>query len=122
MSNKYTVKYLTEYEKWDKFVNEATHGTIFHKSYFIKNLAEYTNNSFSIAVVLNADNKIIAGMAFAHSVKFKKIKFIYGLPLTPFYGPIIAERGTKYNTKNERFNTEIITLLINFIEKDFKIL
>lgn len=122
MSNKYNVKYLTEYESWDKFIDEATHGTIFHKSYFLKNLAEYTNNSFLIAVVLNADNKIIGGMAFAHAMKLKKIKFIYELPLTPFYSPVIAERGTKYNTKNERFNTEITTLLINFIEKDFKIL
>lgn len=124
MSNKYTTRYLKkeEFNLWNEFVDKTDTGTIFHKSFFVENLSNFTNTNFSIATVFNADQKIVGGFAFAHSIKLKKIKFIYELPLNPFYSPVIADRGTKYRTKNERFNNEILTTLLKFIEKDFKIL
>jgi len=124
MSNKFSVRYLKEeeYNIWDDFVSSAKYGTVFHKSFFVSKLSEYTKSSFSIVCVFNKDNKIVGGMAFAHSVKLKKIKFIYELPLNPFYSPVIAERGTKYITKNERFNNDVVKILVSFIENDYKII
>lgn len=116
--SRYTVKYLTEseYASWDSFIDECIHGNIFNKSFYLKTLADLLNIQFSILVILNKDNDIVGGFAHCHNRKIG-FNYTYIPPLVPFYSLVVKERNTKYASKKERFNKEIIHKIIEELSK-----
>lgn len=119
----FNLRYLdrNEYRIWDDFVDECKTGSIFNKSFYLTSLANILNIKFNILGVYDKDHNLVAGYAFCHNKKFL-FKYIYIPPLIPFYSFIIFDRSTKYPSKKERQNKNIINAIIHKLSEDYALL
>jgi len=121
MSNKINIRYLVEDEfyLWDLFVDECEHGTIFNKTYWLKNIFSYKNTKFKVLAGFDKNDKIIAGFAFGYKIKFGIFKIINPPVITPYNSILIKERNTNKRSKNESYNFGILNEIIQFLDKNF---
>ncbi len=123
-NNKFQLKYLsaTEYNLWDSFVDEIYYATVFNKSFYVAKLSKLLSAEFSILVVINSEQKIVAGFAFCHHKKMSSIKTILYPPMMSYYSILVQDSITKYKLKRQENHHEILNTLLSQLEKDFKIL
>ena len=119
----YVFRYLDseEFTLWDDFNKECENGTIFQSTSHLKCFAQALNLNFTVLAIFNNDNFIVAGMAFLYNTKLG-IKYIYNPALTPFYSPVFKASVKKYLSKSESYNMSMITLIIEELSKEYKIL
>lgn len=116
MSKALMIKYLdsSEYEKWDKFVDESQHGSIYSKSYFLEAISQVYNADFRILSVFRNDD-LVGGMG----VYFNKTKYgdtIHIPPLLYYNGLVIRDFPTKYPSISTYKQLEIINAIIDELE------
>lgn len=120
--SKFVVRYLseTEYPEWDLFVDESEHGTIFHKSNW--NLAVCNGEpgvNVSVIACFNQDNKLVAGAILCWKKVFGRFKIVFAPYATTYSGILIKERDSEYLSKRESFRFNLLSELLEFIEKQF---
>lgn len=121
-SNHIDTRYLKkeEYDQWDSFVDQARDGTIFHKSIWLKPIAEWQHLNFSIIASFKG-GKLTGGMAFTWKKKFGMIPVIQ-MPLkTPFFGPVISCSDTKYLSKIESQVHSATKVLTDFLMSEYQL-
>ena len=121
MPNKITIRFLSdnEFHLWDSFVDECEQGTIFNKTYWLKNILSYKNIKLRILAGFDNNDKIITGFAFGYKLKFGIFKIIEPPPITPYNSILIKERNSKNRSKNESYNFKIANEFIQFLNKKF---
>ena len=109
--DKYILKRLEEAddETWDKFVDESPQGTIFNKSWYLK----YQYKNYYINTVLDAGNKIIAGMVLGFHQKTNHIIFNKSL----YDGILFCDMSELKENKKNTMEIELSTILIESIPK-----
>lgn len=115
--SKLTVRKLevSQYERWDQFVQESPQGMIFHKSYWL----EASGKEFRIYGCFKGE-ELFAGLPIACSSRFG-IKRANHPPLTSYLGVIFREGNAKYVTQisNEK---EMNRAIAAKITKDFDLI
>ncbi len=108
-----------EYPLWNRFVDESSDGTIFHKTEWLEPISAWQNLNFSIAACFKG-GRIVGGMAFTWKKKFGRIPIIQ-MPLkTPVFGPVISFTDTKYRSKIERQVQASVKELTGFLMSDYR--
>ena len=123
MSKKHLLRYLKddEFALWDNFINECESGLVFHGTKHLESLAIALKLKFSILGVFDADQQLLAGMAFVHNTRFG-ISNIYLPPITPFYSPIIKPPNKKYLSKIESYKHALVNSIVEELSKKYKII
>ncbi len=118
-----SIFYLEEgdFHLWDGFVDSLECGSIFNKSVFLKRIAEVLNLNFAIVVYLNESEEIAGGFAFCYKKKYG-VKYIYFTPLAQYNFILIKDRETIYLSKKQSHHYKILSLILNFLEKEYFII
>ncbi|MBP7652396.1 GNAT family N-acetyltransferase [Candidatus Dependentiae bacterium] len=111
MSKKYEIRLLTdaEFEKWDSLVDASDEGTLFHKSYWLKNVHDQP-------LIYGYFKNGILSAGFTGSIIKRRFGYSYlGTPLlTPYSGPVFypqsGKKVTHYSNCKEILEDMIIEL------------
>ncbi len=103
----------TEYDEWDKLVEESPQGTIFHESSWIKALTE----DYGIYGYFK-NGKLSAGIPFVRSKLKLGIKKLHSPPSTPYFGIVYKENKGKYVT-NLSDEKSISMAIIKKLKEEF---
>ncbi len=124
MNDKYSVRYLSEneFDLWDDFVEECESGSVFNKTYWLKNIYKYKNATLRIIGCFDKNNDLIAGFAFGHKIKYNIIPIIIPPSLTHINNIVVKERDTKFNSKRESYNFRVFYQIIDFLERNYRII
>lgn len=98
----------SQYDIWDDLVDRSPQGTVFHKSWWLKHIANHQNTNLHFLGVFRED-ELVGGCSIYEEKKFC-FKLAFSPPInssTP-YGGIIAVSNTKNVKKDESLNKSII--------------
>lgn len=106
----------TEYDQWDRLVEQSPWGTIFHSSKWITTSAKSLHLEYVIIGVFK-DSHLIGGCSFFIKKIFLFFKFGYtDIPLTPLGGFVISIPESTKVSQNEKRMLEIFSLIFNKIQ------
>lgn len=116
MTEKLTVKYLeaSEYERWDRFVDDSPHGGIHNQSYFLEALCRALGTHFRILAAFKHEE--LVGGAGLHYVRGRYGDMIQLRPLLYYNGFVIKAFESKYPSIMESRRAEVVNALLNEIE------
>src|SRR6056297_1722283 len=107
----FEVRYLSENEigSWDEFVEKSEHGSLFHKSVWIKSLIHSdTFTNIDIIGCFNKEGEIVAGAILPWKRIFKTFKVVVLPYATSFSGIVIMERDSEFLSKKESYSVELL--------------
>jgi len=124
MSDNYSIRYLNENEfnLWDDFVEECESGSLFNKTYWLRDIYRSKKATLRIVGCFDKNNDLIAGFAFGHKRKFNIFPIIIPPSLTPINNIVFKERDTRFNSKRESYYFRVFSQIIEFLEKYYKII
>lgn len=109
-----------EYKEWDDFLDRSQHGTIFHKSYWLKACQDEFKNPFKIYGCFK--NNILCG-GCSYYEKQELFKIAYSLcTMTPYGGFVLENLDPNKVREGESTQNKIINSLItqiNFNKYDY---
>lgn len=124
MSNNYSIRYLNEneFDLWDDFVEEYESGSLFNKTYWLRNIYRSKQATLKIIGCFDKNNDLIAGYAFGHKRKFYIFPIIIPPSITPINNIVFKERDTKSNSKRESYYFKLFSQIIEFLERYYVII
>lgn len=102
-----------EYDEWDKFVDDSTYGTIFHKTYWLESFKE----NFKVYGCFK-DNKLFAGLPVISIDSGLRVRSIYHPELTAYLGIVFKELQDKYVTVSSQIK-EVCATIAKKLKADF---
>ena len=112
MTGELTIKYLeeSEYELWDRFVDDSRHGSIYSQSYFLEAICKAFGTRFRILAVFK--NEELVGGIGLHLEPGRYGDMIQLRPLLYYNGPVIKDFESKYPSVTESRQVEVIEVLL----------
>lgn len=104
----------SEYEVWDRFVDESPQGSVYNQSYFLESLCKISGDQFRILAAYK-QNELQGGVAF----RYQKSRFgdMIRLQMPLYYNGFILKRfDSKYPSINSSREAEVIRSLLDELE------
>jgi hypothetical protein len=123
MSN-FVIRYLDEsdYELWDRFVDQSEYGSIFFKSYWLKNIYRLDPSVTLTLIGCFQKETLVGGMLIGSRKKFGLFRTVIPPYATCFYGVLFVERETGQSTRQENYRQAILEKMLGIIEENFHII
>jgi Acetyltransferase (GNAT) domain len=104
----------SEYERWDRFVDESPYGGIYNQSYFLDALCRALGTHFRILAVFKHDE--LLGGAGLHFVPGQYGDMVQLRPLLYYNGLVIKDFESKYPSITESRQAEVIQAILGELE------
>lgn len=122
---KVNTRYLEarEFDRWNKFVENQEQGSVFQHVDWLQTIFRFQDKKIETRVIvcLDKEENIVGGIAFGSMRKYG-IRMVIRPYLSPFSGVLVTHKKSKYLSKDIQFRKEVLRHLIDFIEKDHKII
>ena len=120
------IRYIkeSEYHEWDDFVHNHPDGSVFHCSYWLKNLFDSLSAKieFRIICIFDKNGNILGGFAFGIKKAGGILSILFPPPNTLYWNILVSSRDTKYQGKNISYKRELIQSILNIMEDDLDII
>ena len=104
--------------QWDELVEQSPHGTIFHKTAWLKACAEFTGKKLKIFGCFR-DDILVGGCSLLIGKKWGVFSYAESNSgFTPYGGLVLASFPTPGVHKQETFSRQVIESLTDCIEKE----
>lgn len=114
MSNKFRSREINknEYENWDNLVDKSPHGTIFHKSWWLKTWSELLDKKLKIFGCFN-NKQLKGGCSLFFSKRYGFVEIVSSTcPTTPYGGFVLMpSESTKVKKQEKQHRRKIESLL-----------
>lgn len=107
-----------EYKIWDELVDESSHGTLFHKSFWLISCSNALNKELKIYGCF--ENGQLAGGCSLYTHKIKRFLKMASsiIEMTPYGGVILAPSTSTKVREREQIHSDIIKSLCNAFDKE----
>ena len=106
-----------EYKIWDELVESSTHGTIFHKSFWLSTCSELLNKKLKIYGCFQGERLVGGCSLFIHKSGFFKIASST-ISMTPYGGVVLAHSPSSKVREQEQTYNKIIKSLCNALDNE----
>ena len=106
-----------EYKIWDELVESSTHGTIFHKSFWLSTCGELLNKKLKIYGCFKGERLVGGCSLFIHKSGFFKIASST-ISMTPYGGVVLAHSPISKVREQEQTYNKIIKSLCNAFDNE----